>query len=159
MIPECAIATLAVSAIGAVYTPIFSGYAAEAIAGRLRDCEASVLITADGFRRRGQVVRMKETADAAADRAGVRTVIIARRLGCEVRLRDRDVWWDDVVASGSGGDQTFAHPPVEDPYMIIYTARTTRPPKGPVHVHRGLPLQAAQDPAPRFDLQSGGPIW
>ncbi len=50
MIPECAIATLAVSAIGAVYTPIFSGYAAEAIAGRLRDCEASVLITADGFR-------------------------------------------------------------------------------------------------------------
>src|SRR5205823_10979025 len=61
---------------------------------------------ADGFRRRGQVVRMKETADAAADRAGVRTVIIARRLGCEVRLRDRDVWWDDVVASGSGGDQT-----------------------------------------------------
>ena len=83
MIPECAIATLAVSAIGAVYTPIFSGYAADAIAGRLRDCDASVLITADGFRRRGQVVRMKETADAAADRAGVRTVIIARRLGCE----------------------------------------------------------------------------
>jgi len=125
MIPECAIATLAVSAIGAVYTPIFSGYAAEAIAGRLRDCEASVLITADGFRRRGQVVRMKETADAAADRAGVRTVIIARRLGCEVRLRDRDVWWDDVVASGSGGDQTFADLPVEYPYMIIYTSGTT----------------------------------
>jgi len=52
--PECAVATLAVSAIGAVYTPIFSGYASEAIAGRLRDCEASVLITADGFRRRGR---------------------------------------------------------------------------------------------------------
>src|SRR5213595_2313064 len=108
MIPECAIATLAVSAIGAVYTPIFSGYAADAIAGRLRDCEASVLITADGFRRRGQVVQMKETADVAADRAGVRTVVVVRRLGREVRPRERDVWWDDVVARGSDRDDTFA---------------------------------------------------
>src|SRR5437588_2315815 len=108
MIPECAIATLALSAIGAVYTPIFSGYAAEAIAGRLRDCEASVLITADGFHRRGQVVRMKETADAAADAAGVRTVIVTRRLGRELRLRERDLWWDDVVALGSGADETLA---------------------------------------------------
>src|SRR5438093_3846895 len=108
MIPECAIATLAVSAIGAVYTPIFSGYASEAIAGRLRDCEASVLITADGFRRRGQVVRMKETADAAADRAAsVRTVIVARRLGCTLRLRERDGWWDDVVAGGIGAEETL----------------------------------------------------
>src|SRR6266487_2800258 len=70
MIPECAVATLAVSAIGAVYTPIFSGHAAEAIAGRLRDCEASVLITADGFRRRGQMVQMKETADVVANGVG-----------------------------------------------------------------------------------------
>src|SRR5436190_12152827 len=90
LIPECAIATLAVAAIGAIYTPIFSGYASDAIAGRLRDCEASVLITADGFRRRGQIVPMKETADAAADRAGVRTVIVVRRLGREVRPRERD---------------------------------------------------------------------
>src|SRR5439155_20809598 len=92
MIPACAIATLAVSAIGAVYTPIFSGYAADAIAGRLRDCEASVLITADGIRRRGQVVPMKETADAAADRAGVGMMIVARRPGAQVRVRQRDAW-------------------------------------------------------------------
>src|SRR6266550_2907220 len=159
MIPECAIATLAVSAIGAVYTPIFSGYAAEAIAGRLLDCEARVLITADGFCRRGQVVPMKETADAAADRAGVPTVIIARRLGCEVRLRDRDVWWDDVVASGSGGDDTFADLPAEHPFMIIYTSGTTGRPKGAVHVHGGFPVKAAQDLAHCFDLQSSDLMW
>ena len=80
--PECAVATLALSAIGAIYTPIFSGYASEAIAGRLRDCEASVLITADGFRRRGQVVPMKETADAAVDAApSVRLVIVTGAWG------------------------------------------------------------------------------
>src|SRR5437773_12237818 len=77
LIPECALATLAVSAIGAVYTPIFSGYAADAIAGRLRDCEASVLITDAGLQPRRQGVQMKESDDVAADRAGVRTVIIA----------------------------------------------------------------------------------
>src|SRR5207245_1287709 len=159
MIPECAIATLAVSAIGAVYPPIFSGYAGEAIAGRLRDCEASVLITADGFRRRGQVVRMKETADAAADRAGVRTVIIARRLGCEVHLRDRDVWWDDVVARGSAVAEAFADVSAEDPYMIIYTSGTTGRPKGAVHVHGGFPVKAAQDLAHCFDLQPGDLLW
>src|SRR5205814_8642827 len=116
MIPECAIATLALSAIGAVYTPIFSGYAAEAIAGRLRDCEASVLITADGFRRRGQVLQMKQTADHAADRADIRTVIVARRRGCKVRMGARDRWWEDVVAGGSSADDTFADVSAEEPY-------------------------------------------
>src|SRR3989440_5193260 len=159
MTPECAIATLAVSAIGAVSTPIFSGYAAEAVAGRLRDCEASVLITADGFRRRGQVVAMKETADAAADRSGVRTVIVVRRLGCEVRLRERDVWWDDVVAGGRGGDDSFADVPAEHPYMIIYTSGTTGRPKGAVHVHGGFPVKAAQDLAHCFDLQPDDLMW
>src|SRR5205814_7769067 len=97
--PECAIATLAVAAIGAIYTPIFSGYARHPIAGRLRDCEASVLITADGFRRRGPVVPMKETADAAVDAApSVRLVSVTRRLGHELRLRRRAVWWGAVVA-------------------------------------------------------------
>src|SRR5216117_2780241 len=160
MTPECAIATLAVAAIGAIYTPIFSGYASEAIAGRLRDCEASVLITADGFRRRGQVVRMKETADAAADRAAsVRTVIVARRLGCMLRLRERDVWWDDVVAGGIGADESFSDTSAEDPCMIIYTSGTTGRPNGAVHVHGGFPVKAAQDLAHCFDLQPGDLMW
>jgi acetyl-CoA synthetase len=158
--PECAIATLAVSAVGAIYTPIFSGYAAEAVAGRLRDCEASVLVTADGFYRRGQVIPMKETADAAVDGApGVRTVIVQPRLGRDVRLRARDVWWDDVVARGSGADATLADTGAEDPYMIIYTSGTTGRPKGAVHVHGGFPLKAAQDLAHCFDLQPGDLLW
>ena len=155
MTVECAVATLAVSAIGAIYTPIFSGYAAEAIAGRLRDCEASVLICADGFHRRGQVVPMKETADAAADAApSVRTVIVAKRLGRDAPRRARDVSWDDVLRTG-GGEADLADTSAEDPYMIIYTSGTTGRPKGAVHAHGGFPVKGAQDMAHLFDLQEG----
>ena len=156
--PECAIATLAVAAIGAVYTPIFSGYASDAIAGRLRDCDATVLITADGFLRRGQVIQMKETADAAVDGApSVRLVIVVPRLGRNVRLRDREVTWDFMMAQGA--DESIADTSAEDPYMLIYTSGTTGRPKGAVHVHGGFPVKAAQDLAHVFDLQSGDLLW
>jgi acetyl-CoA synthetase len=156
--PECAIATLAVSAIGAIFTPIFSGYAADAIAGRLRDCEATVLITADGFRRRGQVVPMKETADAAVDAApGVRAVVVVPRLGRDVRLRHREVSWEYLMSQGS--DESFADTSPEDPCMLIYTSGTTGKPKGAVHVHGGFPVKAAQDQAHVFDLQAGDLLW
>src|SRR5439155_1347307 len=79
------VAVLAIGAIGAIFIPVFSGYGAEAIAGRLRDADAKVLICADGFYRRGQVVAMKETADAAADAApSVKVVVVVRRLHREV---------------------------------------------------------------------------
>src|SRR5207302_11333511 len=89
---ECAVAVLAIGAIGAVFIPIFSGYGAEAIAGRLRDAEAKVLICADGFYRRGQVVAMKETADSAADGArSVDAVVVVGRVGRADTKRGRGV--------------------------------------------------------------------
>ena len=100
MSPEAAIATLAVVRIGAIYTPCFSGFGAQAVASRLQDCEAKVLITADGFHRRGQIVKMKETADdAAASSPSVERIIVHRRLGRDVPWRaGRDVWWHEAVA-------------------------------------------------------------
>ncbi len=100
MCPEAVIATLAVARIGAIYTPCFSGYGAQAVASRLQDCEAKVLITADSFQRRGHVVRMKQTADEAADSSpSVRHVVVVRRQG-------GDVPWIDGprrVVGGRGG--------------------------------------------------------
>src|SRR5207249_5178209 len=84
MLPETVAATLACGKLGAIYTPMFSGYGEEAVASRLRDCEASVLITADGFPRRGTPVPLKTIADAAMDAApSVRTCLVLRRTGAE----------------------------------------------------------------------------
>ena len=153
---ECVVAVLALGALGAVYIPIFSGYGAEAIAGRLRDCDASVLICADGFHRRGAVVPMKETADAAADGAPtVQTVIVAERLGRAYAKRERDVTWAEVMRRGAEPLVAWEATSAEDPFMIIYTSGTTGLPKGAVHVHGGFPVKAAQDLAHCFDLQGG----
>lgn len=157
---ECVVAVLAVGALGAVYIPIFSGYGAEAIAGRLRDCDASVLICADGFHRRGSVVPMKETADTAADGApSVRQVVVAERLGRAYPTRDRDVTWAEVVRRGSAPLDTWEDTSAEDPFMIIYTSGTSGRPKGAVHVHGGFPVKAAQDMAHGFDVQDGDVVF
>jgi acetyl-CoA synthetase len=149
---ECAVAVLAIGAIGAVFIPIFSGYGAEAIAGRLRDADAKVLICADGFYRRGQIVKMKEVAGEAADGApSIGTVVVVDRVGRAYPKRGRDVAWSDVTHAGAVLD--LADTSAEDPVMIIYTSGTTGKPKGAQHVHGGFPIKAAQDLAHCFDLQ------
>ncbi len=146
MSPEAAIATLAVVKLGAIYTPCFSGFGAGAVASRLSDCEAKLLITADGFQRRGQVVKVKETADeAVAQCPSVKTVLVYRRLGRDVPWTDgRDRWWHEAVAAQS--DRAEALPVEADrPCLIIYTSGTTGRPKGAVLTHGGFLLKTAHD--------------
>ncbi|HEV2109101.1 MAG TPA: AMP-binding protein [Thermomicrobiales bacterium] len=153
MIPEAAIAMLACGKVGAIVIPTFSGYGAEAVAVRLRDADAKLLITADGARRRGKVVPMKVTADAAMELAPtVQRCVVVRRTGEAVAWNgERDRWWYDMVTDAPAG--TPAHPTgANDPYMIIYTSGTTGRPKGAVHVHAGFPIKAAHDLAFCFDL-------
>jgi acetyl-CoA synthetase len=167
MLAETVIATLAVSWIGAMFTPIFSGYGAPAVATRLRDCEASVLITADGFLRRGSVVPMKAVADEAVALApSVRRTVVVRRLGDRAGTIPwapaRDAWWDEAVpeAASDPAAGTAVKLDPETPYMLIYTSGTTGRPKGAVHVHGGFPIKAAEDLAHTFDLRPGdGLFW
>jgi acetyl-CoA synthetase len=146
MCPEAAIATLAVARIGAIYTPCFSGFGAQAVVSRLGDSGAKVLITADGFHRRGQLVRMKHTADdAVAGCPAIEHVIVLRRVGHDVPwTAGRDAWWHESVAPES--DRSDAVPVDGDaPYIIIYTSGTTGRPKGAVLTQAGFLVKAAHD--------------
>jgi acetyl-CoA synthetase len=157
MSPEIVAATLACAKLGAIYLPIFSGYAAEAVATRLEDARATALITADGFLRRGAVVRMKETADrAVASVPSVRHVVVWSRLG-----RDdlpwsggRDHRWEDVLEAGAAGARGFENERLdsEHPLFVAYTSGTTGRPKGAVHVHGGFLVKVASEVAYQTDL-------
>jgi acetyl-CoA synthetase len=164
MIPETVAATLACGKIGAVYMPIFSGYGAEAVATRLQDSEAKVIITADLYFRRGKMVAMKDIADAAAVASPkVTHLLVVRRLGERQAAEKgpslswspgRDVWWHHLVDRQPSVHQ-MVETDAEEPYMLIYTSGTTGKPKGALHVHAGFPIKGAQDMAHLFDVQAG----
>jgi acetyl-CoA synthetase len=160
MLPETAIATLACGKLGAIYVPIFSGYGVDAVANRLRDCNARVLITADGFFRRGRHIPMKPVADRAAGMAeSVEHVLVVQHSRQDVDWYEpRDVWWHEAMEDQPSFVET-ERTSASDPFMIIYTSGTTGRPKGAVHTHGGFPIKAAHDLAVCFDLQSDDTLF
>jgi acetyl-CoA synthetase len=156
LLPETAIALLAIGRIGAIAVPAFSGYGAPALATRLADSRAKILLTADGVPRRGKNVMMKETADAAlADVPTVEKVLVFRRTGIDIPWTDgRDVDWSEAV----GGESPIAPPLPTDanqPYLLLYTSGSTGKPKGAVHGHAGFPVKVQIDQFLCFDVKPG----
>ncbi|MCX6044618.1 MAG: AMP-binding protein [Chloroflexi bacterium] len=155
MIPELAIAFLAIVKIGGILLPLFSGYGPSAIINRLNDAQAKAVITSDGVLRRGKPVPMKTTLDEALSAAGsVQHVIVVNRahLAELPWAAGRDYWWHELVpqqSPTSATEQTSA----EDVLMLIYTSGTTGKPKGAVHTHCGFPIKAAQDMRQAMDLK------
>jgi acetyl-CoA synthetase len=151
MIPEAVMALMACAKLGAICVPIFSGFGAKAVATRLNDCEAKVLITAEGFSRKGARIEMGKIAREAA--ASCPTVHLTLALSAggegmgEVALSVYGEGQGEVDASASG---SFTD--AEDPFMIIYTSGTTGRPKGAVHVHGGFLVKIAQEVAHQVDL-------
>ena len=159
MCPELVIAFFAVIQIGGIVLPLFSGYGADAVTTRLRDAGVKVLITADGFWRRGQAVRMKEVADVSVAAApSVEHVVVARRLGIDVSMRPLDLRWSDLLADRPDTCAT-ERTGADDPLMIIYTSGTTGRPKGAVHSHCGFPVKTAQDMVHCFDVRDGETMY
>jgi len=156
MSPEAAIASHACAHIGAIQVPIFSGFAAPAIAARLADAGAKALITADGSLRRGAQVPMKAIADEVlAGAPTVEHVVVWRRLGIDSPItpgRDHD--WAEIVAKAPG-----ELPPLdvesEARYLLAYTSGTTGRPKGALHVQGGFLLSIAREAAYQADLRPG----
>ena len=156
MVPEAVIAMYAIARIGAIYMPIFSGFGAPAVATRLNDAQAKVMITADGFLRRGSVVSMKGTADEAVEQSpSVEKVVVFRRFSDgDVPMGERDIYWDEAFGDGAAAAAPAALAP-ETPYMIANTSGTTGKPKGSVHVHGGFLVKIAQEVAYQLDVRPG----
>jgi acetyl-CoA synthetase len=160
MVPEAAVAMLACARLGATHTIIFGGFSSEALRDRLHDAEASVVVTADGGWRRGQVVPLKANVDTAvAETPSVRHVVVVRRTENDVTMQaGRDHWWHDLMAAADAD-----HPPAaldaEHPLFILYTSGTTGKPKGVLHTTAGYLLYATMTCQWVFDLRENDVYW
>jgi acetyl-CoA synthetase len=160
MIPELPIAMLACARIGAPHTVIFGGFSAESLSGRINDCGAKVLITADGGYRRGKEVGLKHHADEAlASTPTIEAAIVVKRLGHDVHMTpDRDVWWHDIVDRQS---EDCPPVPVESEHMLylLYTSGTTAKPKGILHTTAGYLLGTSFTHSAIFDVKPDDVYW
>ena len=159
MIPEAAAAMLACARIGAIHSVIFGGFSPESVAGRVADCDACAVITADEGVRGGKVIPLKRNVDAALEQRDVATVIVVTRTGADVPMKEgRDVRYSALRETLS----TTCEPEVmdaEDPLFILYTSGSTGKPKGVLHTTGGYLLGASMTHYYVFDHKPEDTFW
>ena len=160
MVPELPVAMLASARLGARHTVVFAGFSADSLSERINDLGATVLLTCDGAWRGGQVVPLKDMADAALENSpGVHSCIVLKRTGHEVSMTPgRDQWYDDVVRN-----QPTTRPATivdsEHPLFVLYTSGTTAKPKGIVHTTGGYLVGTSATHRMVFDIRDDDVYW
>jgi len=160
MIPELPVAMLACTRIGAVHSVVFGGFSADSLATRVQDCQASALVTADGYFRGGKVVASKDNADAALEKCpSMQSVIVVKRANNQVKMKPgRDFWLHEEMEKVSHvcePEQMDA----EDPLFILYTSGSTGKPKGALHTTAGYLVFVNQTFKWIFDYHEEDTFW
>ncbi|WP_413736083.1 acetate--CoA ligase [Sodalis sp. RH21] len=162
MVPEAAVAMLACARVGAIHSVIFGGFSPEAIAGRIVDSSAKLVITADEGIRAGRKIPLKKNIDDALKNSAVKTigrVIVFKRTGKQIDWTPgRDLWWHDAVADAADDCPPQAMN-AEDPLFILYTSGSTGKPKGVLHTSGGYLVYAALTFKYVFDYHPGDIYW
>jgi acetyl-CoA synthetase len=160
MLPETVAAMLACARLGAPHTVVFGGFSADALRGRVLDCDARVVVTADGGYRRGAASALKPAVDEALEGCpGVEKVLVVRRTGQDIAWVDgRDVWWHEVVDAQPDTHQAQLFD-AEHPLYIMYTSGTTAKPKGILHTSGGYLTHVAATHRLIFDLKPESDIF
>jgi len=159
MIPEAIISMLACARIGAIHAVVFSGFSPNALKARLQDTEAKILITADGYYRRGKILNLKENADEGIKETNIEKVIVVQRANNHISWNnERDIWYHDLVKN----ENDFCPAEImdaEDLLFILYTSGSTGKPKGTMHVCGGYTVQAKATAKWIFDLKDSDIFW
>lgn len=162
MVPEAAVAMLACTRIGAIHSVIFGGFSPEAVAGRIIDSKAKLVITADEGLRAGRAIPLKKNVDDAlthVDIPPIEHVVVLRRTGqTEQWIEGRDLWWDEIV-QGVSAECDVEVMNAEDPLFILYTSGSTGKPKGVLHTTGGYLVYASMTFKYTFDYHDGEIYW